>query len=62
LKSPAFLEARCQQYNLGLVSPRETQMVRLYEPGPEWDMKFTPPVLQAQLQLRKPANRLGAQQ
>lgn len=61
LKSPAFLEARCQQYSLGLVSPRETQMVRLYEPGPEWDIKFTPPVLQAQLQSRNAANRLVAQ-
>ena len=60
-KSPAYLEARCQQYNLGLVSPREAQMVRLYEPGPEWDVKFTPPVMQAQPQARKPGNKLVAQ-
>jgi len=61
LKSPAFLEARCQEYNLGLVSPRETQMVRLYEPGPEWDVRFTPPLLQAQWQPHTAANRLVAQ-
>jgi cell division protein FtsB len=40
LKSPAELEARCQQYNLGLVAPRENQVVRVYEPGPEWDVQF----------------------
>ena len=40
LKSPATLEARCQQYNLGLVAPRENQMVRLLEPGPAWDAQF----------------------
>lgn len=40
LKSPAELEARCLQYNLGLVAPRENQVVRVYEPGPEWDMQF----------------------
>jgi cell division protein FtsB len=38
LKSPAQLEARCQQYNLGLVPPRENQIVRMHEPGPEWDV------------------------
>ena len=48
LKSPSFLEARCQQYNVGLVSPRENRVVRLYEPGPEWDTKFTLPVMQVQ--------------
>ena len=42
LKSPSLLEARCQQYNLGLVAPRETQMVRLYEPGAEWDVRLLP--------------------
>jgi hypothetical protein len=42
LKSPALLEARCQQYGLGLVAPREQQMVRLAEPGPEWDLKLLP--------------------
>jgi cell division protein FtsB len=40
LKSPAELEARCQQYNLGLVSPHENQVVRVYEPGVEWDVQF----------------------
>jgi cell division protein FtsB len=37
-KSPAYLEARCQQYSLGLTAPRDTQIVRLPEPGAEWDM------------------------
>ena len=37
LKSPAQLEARCRDYNLSLGAPRENQVVRLYEPGPEWD-------------------------
>ena len=44
LKSPAYLESRCQQYNLGLTAPRETQMVRLLEPGPEWDSRTLPAV------------------
>jgi hypothetical protein len=44
LKSPAQLEARCQQYNLNLTAPRDNQLVRLYEPGAEWDTRFTPPV------------------
>ena len=61
LKSPALLEDRCQQYNLGLVSPRENQVVRLYEPGPEWDMRFTPATMQAQTLSRKSASRLVAQ-
>lgn len=43
LKSPALLEARCQQYGLSLVAPREQQMVRLAEPGPEWDAKLLTP-------------------
>ena len=43
LKSPALLESRCQQYGLGLVAPREQQMVRLPEPGPEWDAKILTP-------------------
>lgn len=45
LKSPAFLEARCQQYGLNLVAPRETQIVRLGEPGKEWDTKLLTPVM-----------------
>jgi cell division protein FtsB len=42
LKSPAYLESRCLQYNLGLTAPRETQMVRLLEPGSEWDARTLP--------------------
>jgi hypothetical protein len=61
LKSPSSLETRCQQYNLGLVSPRTNQVVRLYEPGPEWDTKFAPAVLQEQPQPRKSANEVVAQ-
>lgn len=41
MKSPAQLETRCQQYNLGLGPAREAQVVRLYEPGPEWDLQLT---------------------
>ena len=54
LKSPAYLESRCKQYNLTLVAPREAQMIRLYEPGAEWDVKPgvaavpAPPARQAQ--------------
>jgi cell division protein FtsL len=40
LQSPAQLEAKCQQYNLGLVAPKESQVVRLYEPGQEWDLQM----------------------
>ena len=43
-KSPAYLEARCLQYNLGLTAPTETQIKRLIEPGPEWDARALPPV------------------
>ncbi len=43
LKSPAQLEARCQQQGLALVAPREDQVVRVYEPGPEWDAPATIP-------------------
>ncbi|MGH8599011.1 MAG: hypothetical protein ACREXT_20375 [Gammaproteobacteria bacterium] len=43
LKSPAQLEARCQQQGVALVAPREDQVVRLYEPGPEWDALATIP-------------------
>jgi cell division protein FtsB len=57
LKSPSLLEARCQQYNLGLVAPRENQMVRLYEPGPEWDARFLPAVAQARRPTTKVAQR-----
>ena len=40
LQSPAILETKCQQYNLGLVAPKESQVVRLYEPGQEWDLQM----------------------
>lgn len=40
LESPAELETKCQQYNLSLVAPKENQVVRLYEPGPEWDLQM----------------------
>ena len=43
LQSPSYLEARNQQFQLGLVAPRQEQMVRLYEPGPEWDQKLAGP-------------------
>src|SRR5438876_692087 len=42
LKSPAQLEIGCQQYNLGLVAPKENQVVRLIEPGADWDSKVVP--------------------
>jgi cell division protein FtsB len=42
-KSPSVLEQRCQQYNLGLVAPKDTQVVRVYEPGPEWDVQLVKP-------------------
>jgi cell division protein FtsB len=59
LKSPTLLEARCQQYGLGLVAPREQQMVRLPEPGPEWDAKVLAPVAIA-VAPKKPATRTVA--
>jgi hypothetical protein len=57
LQSPVELEQTCQQYNLSLVAPKENQVVRLYEPGPEWDVQMAnaplaPPLAQARLQLR----------
>jgi len=53
LQSPALLEAKCQQYNLGLVAPKESQVVRLYEPGPEWDLQMANAPLPTQLQPRE---------
>ena len=50
LESPAQLEAECQQCNLSLVAPKENQVVRLYEPGQEWDMQMANAPLPAQLQ------------
>ena len=55
-KSPAYLESRCQQYNLGLAAPRETQMVRLLEPGPEGNTRALPAVQPAR-KLTKVASR-----
>lgn len=65
LESPAELETKCQEYNLSLVAPKESQVVRLYEPGPEWDIQMAnaplPPRLpaqqQAKLQVRTPQAR-----
>jgi cell division protein FtsB len=37
LKSPARLEQQNQQLRFGLVTPRESQIVRLPEPGAEWN-------------------------
>ena len=54
LESPAQLEAECQQYNLSLVAPKENQVVRLYEPGPEWDMQMANAPLPVQLQPQTP--------
>ncbi|NQU11698.1 hypothetical protein HQ590_12965 [bacterium] len=42
LQSPAQLEARNQQLQLGLVAPRQDQLVPLFEPGPEWARPVTP--------------------
>ncbi len=40
LRSPAHLEKQSQLYGLGLGAPREGQVVRFYEPGPELDAAF----------------------
>jgi len=50
LESPAQLEAQCQQYNLSLVAPKESQVVRLYEPGQEWDVQMANAPLPTQAQ------------
>jgi len=64
LKSPVYLEARCQQANLGLVAPKETQTIRLLEPGPEWDARFLLPVTPASVpktgKSSKPATKVVA--
>ena len=44
LKSPAQLDARNQQYNLGLVTPRDAQIVRLVEPGLDGDSAQVAPL------------------
>lgn len=43
MKSPAQLETQCLQSRLGLVAAREAQVVRVYEPGTEWDGRFIKP-------------------
>lgn len=60
LQSPALLEGKCQQYNLGLVAPKENQVVRLYEPGQEWDLQMANAPLPAQLPARGPKTRVLA--
>jgi len=67
LESPVQLEETCQQYNLSLVAPRENQVVRLYEPGPEWDVQMAnaplaPQQAQARLQPRNSQPRTLATQ
>ena len=61
LESPAELEAKCQQYNLSLVSPKENQVVRLYEPGQEWDLQMSNAPLPTQVQPRTPGQLYAAQ-
>ena len=66
LESPAELETQCQRYNLSLVAPKENQVVRLYEPGPEWDVQMANAPLpsrpaaqqQVHLQSRSPQPRV----
>jgi cell division protein FtsB len=60
LKSPGQLDARCQQYGLGLVAPKESQTIRLLEPGPEWDNRFLPAVQPATHSKPAPAKRPAA--
>jgi cell division protein FtsB len=60
LQSPALLETKCQQYNLGLVAPKESQVVRLYEPGQEWDLQMANAALPAQSQPRGAQTRTVA--
>ena len=55
LKSPAQLEARNQQYNLGLVTPRDAQIVRFLDPGPDWDTTNTLPPPAAAASSQRPA-------
>jgi hypothetical protein len=52
LQSPAQLEAKCQEYNLGLIAPKESQVVRLYEPGQEWDLQMANVPVRTQPQSR----------
>ena len=69
LESPVELETKCQEYNLSLIAPRESQLVRLYEPGPEWDVQMAnaplpgriPAQQQARLQVRNSQTRVVVQ-
>ena len=61
LESPAELEAKCQQYNLSLVAPKESQVVHLYEPGQEWDLQMANAPLPTQAQLPPAAQSRGSQ-
>jgi hypothetical protein len=38
LETPGQLELRVKQYGLNLVAPAEGQIIRMYEPGAEWDL------------------------
>ncbi len=38
LESPSSLENKIIAYQLELVPPRKEQVIRLYEPGAEWDL------------------------
>jgi hypothetical protein len=61
LESPAELEAKCQQYNLSLVAPKENQVVRLYEPGQEWDLQMANAPLPTQVPAQPQAQARGSQ-
>lgn len=61
LESPVELEAKCQQYSLSLVSPKESQVVRLYEPGPEWDLQMANAPLPTQVPPNQQAQRRATQ-
>jgi cell division protein FtsL len=61
LESPAELEAKCQQYSLSLVAPKESQVVRLYEPGPEWDLQMANAPLPTRTQPQQAAQWRGPQ-
>lgn len=60
LESPAELETKCQQYSLSLVAPKENQVVRLYEPGPEWDLQMANAPLPTRIQPQQSAQLRNA--
>ena len=61
LESPAELEAKCQQYGLSLMAPKESQVVHLYEPGQEWDLQMANAPLPTQTQSPPQAQLRGSQ-